>query len=317
MAVFGILAVAMLMPGIAGATQKNADSSPGMASISLVSGNMQRSYFIFVPSGASPQKALPLVFVFHGGGGDGRGIAAMTEFNALAERENFIVVYPNGVGRKRGGTWNAGGSPPLGYAEEQGIDDVGFVRDILSGVATQYRIDRHRIFATGLSKGGMFAYHLACAMPDVFSAIAPVAATMTAAECAPASPVSVLHIHGTEDKNVPLNGGAGERSRKDADYPPVMQTLQFWADFDHCRAPAEQTSAGEDYTCHEFPGCAAGDKIVYCLIEGGGHAWPGSTPRKRKNREDVYVSPFPATKTIWEFFRDTGMNAPYEGKKEK
>jgi polyhydroxybutyrate depolymerase len=103
-------------------------------------------------------------------------------------------------------TWNTGTC--CGYAQRSHVDDVAFIRALLDSLERTYRIDRRRVYATGLSNGGMMSYLVACALSDRFAAVAPVSGELSM-DCAPTIPVSVLIIHGTADENLPYNGGIG------------------------------------------------------------------------------------------------------------
>ena len=122
---------------------------------------------------------MPVVFAFHGGGGDMQ-LMAGDHYGLVAKADSagFIAVFPNGYSRFPRGklaTWNAGHC--CGAARDTGSDDVGFVRAMVAQLRQRASIDTQRIFATGMSNGGMFSYRLACEMADVFRAIAPVAGT--------------------------------------------------------------------------------------------------------------------------------------------
>ena len=97
-------------------------------------------------------------------------------------------------------TWNAGNC--CGGARDQNVDDVGFIRQIVANLTRQMNVDRQRIYATGMSNGGLMSYRLACEMSDVFKAIAPVAGTDNTRSCTPKQPVAVLHIHARNDTHV-------------------------------------------------------------------------------------------------------------------
>lgn len=88
----------------------------------------RRTYVVRVPSNL-PAGRVPLVIVLHGGGGNAFNAERMTGFTPKAEREGFIVVYPDGTGRTELRTWNAGHC--CGYAMENSIDDVGFIRALI------------------------------------------------------------------------------------------------------------------------------------------------------------------------------------------
>ncbi len=178
----------------ASAPPRSSDDSSRVIEGRLRSGGLVRSYRLFVP--AHLKQPAPVVVVLHGGLQTPGGVADMTGFDREAERQGFLAVYPAGVGR----TFDAGVC--CGPAKRLGVDDVGFVRDLLGHLATRYDMDPSRVYATGISNGGLLAYRLACELPDVFAAVAPVAATLVG-ECDPSSPVSILHIHGLRDRNIP------------------------------------------------------------------------------------------------------------------
>ena len=269
-------------------------------------GGRQRNYLIHIPTGYRGEP-VPLVFVFHGGGGKAPGIAKTTEYTAVADRENFIVVFPNGTGQgggNNGGYWNAGSGRGEGPAEKANVDDVGFVRAMLDQIEGKYAVDKRRIYATGLSKGGMFSYLLACRMSDTFAAVGIVSATMTAPDCAPSNPVAILHIHGTADENVPINGGAGDLSRDDANYEPVAKVMEFWRTRDKCSAQTTEKSEAPDTKCYSYTECAGAD-VKYCVIQGEGHGWPGAAKlAKWQEQNNVYITQdFSATEETWAWFK--------------
>jgi polyhydroxybutyrate depolymerase len=258
-------------------------------------GGYPRDYLIHVPAGVS--RPAPLVLVFHGGGGRGSGVMETSGMNDIADRQKFIAVYPNGIGRANGrGTWNVGLGDVGGSA-----DDVAFVRAILRDVERSYPIDGRRIYATGESMGGIFSYRLACQMSETFAAIAPVGSTMVEPNCTPVSPVAVLHIQGSDDQNIPLYGGAGTMTGMGRTWPPPMAGISFWAQVDGCPGPETTHQDGPETTCQTFSGCRA--TVEFCVVNGSGHAWPGSRPLPWQLRFNIHVSEtFPASERIWAFF---------------
>lgn len=276
-----------------------AQTTAGLQERTISVGGMQRSYLIHVPPSLDKSRPAPLVLVFHGGGGRAQGVANTTGMHELADQRGFIVVYPNGTGQGKGLTWNAGGVPPEGYAEVNRVDDVGFVRALVNEVTQTYNIDRRRIFATGMSRGGMLSYLLACEMSDVFAAIAPVAAAMTTPRCAPREAVAVLHIHGDQDKSVPLSGG----SQRGTNRPPVINGIVAFAKADGCSVPTEADLKGAGSACWRASGCSSGRTVAFCLIDGHGHAWPGAAAKRWQEAQGVPVNEsWPASEKIWEFF---------------
>lgn len=281
-------------------------SFPGMRLVETSSDDMARSYWIYVPRSYKPGQKTPLILSFHGGSDNGGKNADYTQFPALAEREGFIVAFPNGTSlrgkSKVALTWNTGSDRGMGRAEKRGIDDVGFIKSVLGDIKRNYAIDDNRVYATGMSKGGMFSYLLGCEMPGEFAAIAPVAATMVASSCRPSQPVAIFAIHGSNDENVPIDGGRGRLTAPGLQYDSVIDTIGFWRTNNKCSADASTFDLGSDTTCRAYKSCAR--DVTFCVVEGGGHAWPGQTPQRWQERRDVYVTQsFDATQEIWRFFQ--------------
>lgn len=130
-------------------------------------GGRDRSYLVDLPPRYAARGPLPLVLDFHGGGGSPTGARMQTGFSTLGARVGAIVVYPAGSGRfgeERLLTWNTGSC--CGYAKAANIDEAAFVRALLDTLERTHPIDRSRIFATGLSNGGMMSYLVACRLAD-------------------------------------------------------------------------------------------------------------------------------------------------------
>ncbi|MFH1013227.1 MAG: PHB depolymerase family esterase, partial [Thermoplasmatota archaeon] len=187
-----------------------------MKTDSIIVDGLERTYCIHVPKGFDEDTSVPLVLVFHGGGGNARNIQETTSFNQKADEEGFLVVYPQGSGTLQNHllTWNAGFC--CAYAYENSIDDVSFIKELVNHLKAQYTINDSRIYATGISNGGIMTYRLGAELSDIFAAIAPVAASIggqpTENEslwCIPElmNPVSVIVFHGTNDTRVPYEGG--------------------------------------------------------------------------------------------------------------
>jgi polyhydroxybutyrate depolymerase len=277
-----------------------AQSAPANLSRSIRVGGVSRSYLLHVPPSLDRSRPAALVLVLHGAGGRGAGFAGHTGFSQLADEQGFIAVYPDGFRRR----WNDGRSS--GPSQ----DDVGFIRSLLDSLKTELAIDTRRIYATGISNGAMFSYRLACDLPGVFAAIAPVAGALPAElapRCSQAEPVAIAAFQGTADRFVPYAGGAVARQR--GRVLSAEETMAFWAGVDGCslnamaelepdRAPGDGTRVRRS----EYPGCRHGRELVLYTIEGGGHTWPGgpSVARLVVGRVSRDID---ATSTIWDFFQ--------------
>jgi polyhydroxybutyrate depolymerase len=263
-------------------------------------GARERSYEIDVPARSQPTRELPVVIVFHGGGGSADSVRRQSRMSAKGAAEGFIAVYPQGSGGIAGKlkTWNAGTC--CGYAMQQGVDEVAFIAALLDDLRATVAIDRTRVYATGISNGGMMAYEVACALADRIAAIAVVAGEMTALDrCRPARPVPVLVIHGSADRNLPIDGGVGAKAFAVHEVRSVVSAIDFWRRHDGCTETARSEVDGAVRRTI-YPGCSGGSEVELVTIEGGGHSWPGGDRLAR------FLDPpspaLDATAEVWRFF---------------
>jgi polyhydroxybutyrate depolymerase len=229
-------------------------------------------------------------------------------FDALADRHHFIIVYPNGVDR----SWNDGRTVPISTAHREKIDDVGFIRALVTSLAVSYPIDLHRVFVTGISNGGMMSLRLGCDLPDLIRGIAPVAASLPAdieSSCTRAAGVSLAMISGTEDPLVPYGGGEVRAFGRDrGKVIPVEKTLSLWARMDGCDAQdvatplRDATDDGTRVTRVDRGGCGSGARVVLFRVDGGGHTWPGGMTYLPDSLVGRTSRDFDACDAIWSFF---------------
>jgi polyhydroxybutyrate depolymerase len=281
-------------------------SKPGTYPFKLQHGGQERTYLIHIPTGYRSDTPAPVVFAFHGGGGNMQ-LQAGDNYGLVNKSDSagFIAVFPNGYSRFPGGklaTWNAGSC--CAQARDENIDDVGFVRSIWARLAQQVSVDRRRVYATGMSNGAMMSYRLACEMSDVFTAIAPVAGTDNTLQCVPGGPVSVLHIHAQDDDHVLFNGGAGEAAFKDskkvADFVSVPDTIARWTQRNQCTGAPQRLIVVPGAYCDAYASCAGGAQVELCVTDTGGHSWPGGS-KPRAGKADVSQA-INANDTMWDFF---------------
>jgi len=262
-------------------------------------GAVERSYFVDLPAAYDGRRALPAVLVFHGGGGAALSARTQTRMSEKGQAERFIAVYPQGSGvlSTKLLTWNA--TTCCGYAMQHRIDEVAFVRAVLDDLEANFQVDRARVYATGISNGGMMAYLSACALADRFAAIAVVAGELTTADCRPTRPVSVIVIHGTADQNLPYDGGVGAKALARHAVRSVRFAVDFWRMHDGCRDAAVSERAGTVMRERYAP-CASGSEVELITVGGGGHSWPGGARLARLLDEPSAA--LDASDVIWAFF---------------
>ena len=257
----------------------------------MLSGGVTRLYRIHVPRRYAPRVPIPLVLNFHGHGSYAAAQELLTGFSILADRYDFLVVYPQGTVGADGRTgWGSGGRG------RPTSNDVLFISDLLTQVQADYCVDPQRIYATGFSNGGGMTALLACQLAGRIAAFAPVSGSYYphTGGCLPGRPVSLLEFHGTSDSIVPYYG------RSSVDLLPVSSWLSEWAKRDSCAAdPTLQAERGW-VTRYTWTGCAAGAAIVHYRISGWGHHWPALpiTTAQEAQNSDVPV----ASVLIWDFF---------------
>lgn len=267
----------------------------GVVTCTLMHDGLERSYLLYVPSSVDPEQPVPVVFVFHGGTGNARSAIIMSGFGEIADQNDFVVIYPNGTNRLGDDallTWNAGDC--CGYAQRQKVDDVGFVRAIVSDLQSLVTVDTKRIYATGMSNGGMLVHRLACEATDVFAAAAPVAGTLNFPQCDPLQSISVIEFHGTADQHVSYDGGYGPKSLTDVDFASVQDTIEFWVTSNQCDSQP-QVNSYEDIQHEKWEGCADSTAVELYTIIDGGHYWPGGSFSDS-------TQTISASQLIWEFF---------------
>jgi polyhydroxybutyrate depolymerase len=262
---------------------------------SITVGNESRTFTYFVPPTLPPQPSA-LVFVLHGTTQDGAQIMDISAFNDIAVANNFIVVYPDGVGN----IWNVGFDLPGAST----ANDVGFIEALVDQFIEDFGVDATRVYSCGFSAGGYMSYRLACESSRCFAAVASVSGTMSASwgdTCAPAFSTSAMQIHGTTDLIVPYNGGSSTTGYS------VDQVMAKWQSVLNCNSSPTTTDLPNtnllDFSTVqriEYNGCNENTELTLLKVSGGGHMWPGT---------DIILSgigtinrDISASEEIWNFF---------------
>jgi len=247
--------------------------------------------------------------VFHGGDGDGAGAERLTGFSALAEREGFLVAYPDGVGKH----WNDGRDFPDSQAYRENVDDVAFAASLIDRISREHTVDVDRVFATGFSNGGIFAHYLAARLAGRIAAIASVSGGIAKPFdklFRPERPVSVLIIHDVGDPLVPYHGGGVGPRRTNGQVVDTEEAVRLWVAADGGSAKAAtdlppdiDPKNGCSVERGRWSGGRDGTEVVLYTTRGGGHTWPGGPQYAPQALVGKVCREFDGTRTIWEFFR--------------
>lgn len=278
---------------------------PGISKETIRVGDRTREYLLQVPPGIEKWNKIPLVLVFHGGGGHASSMPKFSGFQRLAENPHnlLIAAYPESLNK----SWNdsRGLSP---------ADDVEFIRALIDKLQNELPVDTHRIYATGISNGGFFSNRLACDLSDEIAAIASVAATMPATlpdNCHPSRPIPVLYMNGTKDPLVPINGGpiGANLGLKRGECISLADAVRFWTKRNQAAAIPQvseipdKADDGTHVTKETYLARKGGAEVVVYRIDGGGHAWPGGLQYLPKMVIGKASQQIDGAEEIWNFFR--------------
>jgi polyhydroxybutyrate depolymerase len=311
--IFSTALCVAVLAACAAAQDRRAGGASGATVVkSLEAGGETRTYRLRVPPRTGVARApMALVLVFHGGGGDGRGTERLTRFSELADREGFLVVYPDGLERN----WNDGRESWVSNTHRAGRDDLGFVIALIDAIGREYPVDPRRVFATGISNGAIFSHYLAANFAERIAAIAPVVGGIAepfAPAFKPARPVAVLIIQGTDDPLTPYNGGGIARGARGR-ILSTDQAIRLWTVRNACQGgeqrrelPDTDPTDGCRVQWSQWSGCRDGADVQLYRMVGGGHTWPGGSQYLPERMIGKVCRDFDATETIWRFFAAHG-----------
>ena len=189
--------------------------------------------------------------------------------------------------------------------DRNNVDDVGFISSLITKLEGQYHIDKSRVFATGHSNGAMLAERLACQLSSQIAAIGVQAGDLFVNGCSMPHPVAALEIHGTQDQNIPINGGYGPRSLTQTNFPPPVNGLKTIATQDACPSTPTNSSDPSNPAVHfqVWQPCKGGTVVEWATVTGANHAWmghPASAGTQRLLGSPPYLG-FDSSAAIWSF----------------
>ncbi len=261
---------------------------------------IKRTYLINLPPNYYLRNNFSLVIAMHGGGGDAYQFEKSSLLTEKAEKEKFIVVYPEGRFKNKFlpiRTWNAGSC--CAYSVEADVDDVKFISKLIDTLIDKYKINKRKVYATGHSNGGMMCYRLACELSEKIAAIAPNSSTMVVTQtCNPQRDVPILHMHSILDENVPYEGGVVLRTGSPS--PALDSVMNVWSIINDC---TQKDTIRNDslYRQIQWRNNMNNIEINYYLTMDGGHSWPGGKSGSAIGNQPSKV--INANDLLWEFFK--------------
>jgi len=258
-----------------------------------------RSYRLYVPTGYDPAEPMPIVVALHGRPDTGIGFSIITQLHLTAERENFLVLYPDGINLG----WNyVNGIRNFGGGDVW--DDVQHLEDLVLTISEQVNVDLNRVYATGFSNGGFMTQRLACEAYDFFAAFAVSGATMVPGMeplCNPDNDVPIMFIHGTADVSIPWRGS-------ETSHYGVIQNLYYWVTYNDCNLePTEEVLPSTEDNPETFVGlityedCAFGGDLLFYGVQNGGHNWMGVPDVIGEEIAGLVNTDYHASDLVWEY----------------
>lgn len=301
-----VVSMLVVTVALACATGCGARGEEGTREDEMESGGRTRSFLYRLPPGHTTERSWPLVIALHGRGGQGDDGEKMGHVSALADREGFVVAYPDGFRR----SWNdlRGVTP----ASRNDVDDVGFVRDLIDWFVRTQGVDARRVYVAGMSNGGFMTLRIACELSDRIAAAGVVTATMPdvpAERCRPTRPVPMAFVNGTDDPLVDDEGSDGDRRGS----PPLLSSEKSrdrWAALNGCTSDApletrriDTVDDGTAIVRSAHTRCPANADVVLYSVQGGGHTWPGGRQYLPEAVIGKTSRDMDAGEELWGFFR--------------
>ena len=301
---------------------------------------VDREFKVRLPRGYDAQQHYPVVILLHGMNQDPDDIERLTRFDELADKDGVIVVYPAalhgrwnvgvrpqqqrprmGPGPRRRWGYPGGGYPGGGgrYPGGQGPnrepeqqqrmgppEDVAFINQMLDQIGSKFSTDSSRIYAAGLSDGGMMSLRLGCAISDRIAAVAAVGAAMPKKMvCVPSRPVPAVMVNGTSDPIVPYGGGTEHNLNLQT--LSVEDSAKAWAKINHCAEKPEHSKlpahgkGGMETKVETYGGCQQNAQVVLYSVKGAGNTWPSGEQYEAEKTVGKTSSDLDANQVIWSF----------------
>lgn len=277
--------------------------------------NLERRYALHIPTTYDGTQETPLVVFLHGGGGNITSAQNFTLFNRVSDENGFLVLYPQGSYEsiENSFVWADGrGLPP----DNQGIDDVGFINELVATIKTEYNINAKKVYICGFSNGSFLTQKIAFENNSQFAAMATLGGTMHQSFFDMGNPnrtIPMMYLFGTEDHLVPYNGGFVSNNPDLAPVVGIEDAVNFWVTNNQCQTTLPvvefaniNTDDNSTVTVFEYTDGIDGAKVIFYKINGGGHTWPGvSIPNESLGVVNLDIL---ASEELWKFFNQFELN---------
>jgi len=318
--------------------------------------NVTRSFIVHLPKFYDKAKKYPVVLLLHPIDADGDDMARLTHFNETSDANNFIAVYPNALARRwdigsqqqaehrprrggygrGGGGWPGGGWPGGGGQRRSGgqggnggngrerpqsSNDLAFIDRVLDKVEFEYSVDPARVYAVGLSEGGLIDFRLGCLMSERIAAIATVGAELPeplSKACLPSHSIPLMMVNGTADPVFHYKGGDDRQLRVTT--LSAEATARTWAKLSNCDEKSKHSeippmvSGDKQIHVDEFDACQQGARVVLYSLDGGGNTWPRGEQYEPESKVGKVSSDFETNGSIWKFLNAYSLaNASVRG----
>jgi polyhydroxybutyrate depolymerase len=233
----------------------------GKSNQMLTAGGLARTFVHYAPATLNANEPVPVVIAAHGWLQTGQAMYDLTQYQKVADREGFVLMYPDGEPAALG-PWNVGeGACPstLLVLPTATGDDQAFLDAMLDFAEADQCIDRRHVFVTGFSMGGYFTNETGCLRSNV-AAIGPHSGGSHDLTACPVVHKPVILFHGTKDGLIPPACGIEARDR--------------WVRHNGCSGEVQSVSVTGGH-CEYSSGCPADGQVALCLFDGMDHGWAG------------------------------------------
>jgi polyhydroxybutyrate depolymerase len=269
------------------------DAPPGVSDLTLRSGQLTRSARVYLPPARAARVPAPLLLSLHGTGSSAAAQQRASGLDGTAQAHGFVVAYPQGYRRSGAGyAWNVPGTPGMSHR----VDDLSYLRDLVTLLIGRYCLDPARIYATGFSGGARMSSALACAPGTPLAGLGVVGGLRAPGPCRPGHPVGVVAFHGLADAQNPFAGhGAAYWTYS------VPEAARRWAAGQACALPADTSEPVRGVTLTRYTGCPGAAEVRLYALTGVGHKWP-RPPAARAPVTALTPATLDVNELIWGFF---------------